>query len=309
MSNLHDYFSISYSSKDKKCFIYDPDNRSAFFEYSPKQEDIFITKKLQVSLFYRPSFDNTPWNPSIKPEHEIPLLKSNIQKAIRRKQTDIAVATLISMLTVSPTEILRRLPVIFIEDVCLMSSFQIVVWFMMCDKEYIIKKVDVFILVNIIISLCETDEVFTDNDNIKEYVGDCKELYRSDDSILALYYRSKYGGMKGDMAMLRRAIHYYHLEGGKVVETKWVSSIQFAHKVIIIPEAIDFHPYPNLLWDISKKTHLNKDLVKKSIWFAESGVNVRKPETRLFSDNEHKSPNWTKIKIVLDEWRQNNKIK
>jgi len=310
MPNLHDYFSITVSSKDKKCFIYDPDNTAAFFIYSPEPNDIFITKRLEISLFYRPSFDNTPWNSIIQPEQNIPLLKSNLQKAIRRKQTDIAIATFIVLLKLSPIDVLRRLPVIFIEDVCLMTSFPIVVWLMMCDNEYTIKKVDVFILVNIIKSLCETDEVFMDNKEIKEYNGGHKELFKicddsSKDAILALYYRSKYGGLKGDMEMLRRAINYY-LECGNIVETKWNHTISFSHKVTIIPESIDFHPYPNLLWDINRITRIHKDIIKKSIWNAESCINVRKPETQLCSDNEKKLPIWKIIKVVLDDWRSKN---
>jgi hypothetical protein len=303
MPNLHTYFNISVSSKEKRCFIYDPDNRSAFFACSPVNTDVFIAKKLQVCLFYRPSSDEAQWTPSLNSfEYDMPLLKSNLQKAIRRKQTDIAVSTLIAMLTISPTEVFRRLSVIFIEDVCLMSSISIVVWLMMCDTDYILKKVDIFLLVNIVMSLCETDKYFADSDDIKEYAGGHREICDQDDAILAVYYRSKYGGLKGDMAMLRRAITYY-LEGGDVIETKWTQIVRFHHKVLIIPEAIDFHPYPKLLWDITKVTRVPRDVVKMTIWNVESGLNVRKPETILRAKCARDTNEWLNIKPVLDNWR------
>ena len=209
------------------------------------------------------------------------------------------------MLAISTTETLRRLPIICIEDVCLMSSFPILVWLMMCDKEYELKRVDVFIVINIVISLCETDEVFIDREDRAEYLGGHNEL-RSSSEVLALYYRSKYGGMKGDMAMLRRAIQYYYFEGGKILETKWTDRVRFSHKVHIMPESADFHPYPNLLWDISKKTAIQKDLIKMSIWFAESGMNVRKPETIRRSDEAKNAAIWPIIKVELDDWRVRN---
>lgn len=303
MSNLHTYFNISVSSKEKRCFVYDPDNRSASFVCSPLSTDVFIAKKLQVSLYYRPSSDDTQWTATFKPEHDMPLLKSNIQKAIRRKQTDIAVSTLMAMLAISPIEVFRRLTIIFIEDVCLMSSVSIVVWLMMCDSDYILKNIDVFLLINIVISLCETDEYFADDNDIIEYTGGHREISMQHDAILAIYYRSKYGGMKGDMAMLRRSITHY-LEGGKIIETKWSNTVRFSHKVDIIPEAIDFHPYPNLLWDINKVTKVQRDVIKMSVWNAESGVNVRKTETLLRSACARETEVWQNIKPVLDDWRR-----
>jgi hypothetical protein len=300
MSNLHTYFNISISSKEKRCFIYDPDNRSAFFAYKSEPTDVFIAKKLQVCLFYRPSSDEAQWTPSPnRINHDMPLLKSNLQKAIRRKRTDIAVPTLIAMLAISPIEVFRRLSVIFIEDVCLMSSISIVVWLMMCDTDYILKKVDVFLLVNIVMSLCETDEYFADSDDIKEYAGGHREICEQDDAILAVYYRSKYGGLKGDMAMLRRAITYY-LKGGKIVEPRWTQTVRFSNKVLIMPEAIDFHPYPNLLWNITKVIKVPRDVVKMTIWNVESGLNVRKPETILRAKCARDTNEWLKIRPELN---------
>jgi hypothetical protein len=309
-SKLHEFFDVSYNSNDKRCFIYDPDNRRAFFDYSPEKTDVFVIKKSSVSLFYRPSIiaNNEEFmGIDNKTNIDVPLLKSNLQKAIRRKDKRTAVSTMIALLSKSPTELFRRLPIIYIEDVCLMTSFPIVVWFMMTDKEYIIKNLDVFILANIIISLCDTDEVYDDpsfdiTTEEEEDLFGINKPNENDDAILALKIRSKYGGMKGDITLLKEAIEYYS-RGGIIVDTEWSDKIRYEHRSDILPEAIDFHPYPQMLRDINKATYIQSDLVKKTIWLAESGVNYRKPHTIILSDNAKKSSVWPKIKKALDEWR------
>jgi hypothetical protein len=305
-SKLHEFFDVSYNSNTKRCFIYDPDNRRAFFDYSPEKTDVFVIKKSAVSLFYRPSTiaNNEEFVFNKQTHLDVPLLKSNLQKAIRRRYTMVAVSSMLALLSKSPTELFRRLPIIYIEDVCLMTSFPIVVWFMMADKKYVIKKLDVFILVNIIISLCCTDEVYTDPSlNISEICQKDEYLVdEHDDAIMALIIRLQYGGMKGDMEMLKKAIDHYK-RGRIIVETEWLDEIRYEHNVEVLPEAIDFHPYPQMLRDINKSTYIQSDLVKKTIWLAESGVNYRKPYTLILSDNAKKTSVWPKIKRALDQWR------
>jgi hypothetical protein len=308
-SKLHEFFDVSYNSNDKRCFIYDPDNRRAFFDYSPEKTDVFVIKTSSVSLFYRPSIiaNNEEFmGIDNKTNIDVPLLKSNLQKAIRRKDKKTAISTMITMLSKSSTELFRRLPIIYIEDVCLMTSFPIVVWFMMTDKEYIIKNLDVFILANIIISLCDTDEVYDDPSfditTEEEDLFGINKPNENDDAILALKIRSKYGGMKGDITLLKEAIVHYK-RGRIIVDTEWSDKIVYSHNVEVLPEAIDFHPYPQMLRDINKATHIQRELVKKTIWLAESGVNYRKPHTIILSDNAKKSSVWPKIKKALDEWR------
>jgi len=301
-SKLHKFFDVSYNSNDKRCFIYDPDNRRAFFDYSPENTDVFVIKKSSVSLFYRPSIiESNEEFVSIYTTLDVPLLKSNLQKAIRRGYSKVAVSTMIALLSKSPTELFRRLPIIYIEDVCLMTSFPIVIWFMIADKEYVIKKLDVFILANIIISLCDTEEVYDDPSTLTEDYQE--DIYnKNNDAIMALIIRSKYGGMKGDMEMLKEAIDNYK-RGRIIVETEWLDKIIYSHNIEVLPEAIDFHPYPKLLQDINKSTYIQSELVKKTIWLAESGVNYRKPHTIILSDNAKKTSVWPKIKKAIDEWR------
>lgn len=61
----------------------------------------------------------------------IPVHKSNLQKAIRRGKREAALFSAWSMLHLDRMELLRRLPIIMVEDVTLFDRFPVLVWLMM----------------------------------------------------------------------------------------------------------------------------------------------------------------------------------
>jgi hypothetical protein len=137
---LDSFFTVitKYDENNKKCFIYDPINKTAIFAPKPEKTDKFIDTKCNIRLFYRQNHIVTEndFIPKISTNLSVPLLKSNLQKAIRRFNKDIALTTSIVLLEKDPLSFLRRLPIIFVEDVCLLDSLPIIIWFMMADKEY-----------------------------------------------------------------------------------------------------------------------------------------------------------------------------
>jgi len=46
-----------------------------------------------------------------------------------------------------------------------------------------------------------------------------------------------------------------------------------------LEESIDFHPFPHIISLLQKKTGLEQNIIKSTIWKMESGVNIRKSET------------------------------
>lgn len=166
-SKLDKFFNIKikHSSTHKKCFIYDPDNYKAFFDYSPSShKDTFVTNKSGLTLYYRKSTNHNIRDIAIPDvsfnTKNIPLLKSNLQKAIRRCELDIAINTSLALLKLAPTEFFRRLPIIVIEDVALIDTFPIIIWFMIADKDYKLCDYDIDILLNIIWNLCNISDSF-----------------------------------------------------------------------------------------------------------------------------------------------------
>lgn len=286
---LSDYFQLTIKYNDKKtCFIYDPLNKRAFFASSPLPTDTFIVKKCGLQLFYRDAILYCPYPiPSVNSDASIPLLKSNLQKAIRRQHTDIACQSALAIFNQSPVDLMRRLGIIYIEDVCLQDSYSIIVWWMMSDTHYKYTIYDQSVLISIIVSLCNCVTVYEEDseDNIDSNIDS------NIDAVEALHYRHLYGGTKGDMAMIQKAFMYYKAFPEKVVSADYNAIWpNMNYEVEILEESIDFHVYPIMLTILSKKTGIDPSIIKEAIWKTESRLNVRKKQV-----NDTDSQIWEKI--------------
>jgi hypothetical protein len=221
--------------------------------------------------------------PVMRTNASIPLLKSNLQKAVRRGRHSIAVSSALAMIQMEPMQFLRRLPIIYIEDVCLIDSFPIVVWLLMADSQYTLTNRDIYILLQIVYSLCTCSKYFDDRDLMckTEYTHEALENVDQHSHLLSLHYRRLYGGLKGDMQLLKNAIEFYIANPSAIVRYSFSSTPAFEidANVVIMQEAIDFHPFPAMLTSIHKMTGIDKQLIKECIWFSESGYNNRKQYT------------------------------
>ena len=289
-SNLHSFFKITriHDEAHRRCFIYDPSSFKAFFASAPIDEtDVFISIKSGVKMYKRQKGrkeeEEEEVLPVMRTNASIPLLKSNLQKAVRRGCHSIAVASALAMIQMEPMQFLRRLPIIYIEDVCLIDSFSIVVWLLMADSQYTLTNRDICILLQIVYSLCTCSKYFDDRDLMckTEYTHEVLENAEQHSHLLSLHYRCLYGGLKGDMQLLKNAIEFYIANPSAIVRYSFSSTIAFEIEsiVVIMQEAIDFHPFPAMLTSIHKMTGIDKQLIKECIWFSESGYNSRKQYT------------------------------
>jgi hypothetical protein len=300
---------INHNERNKKCFIYDPENYKAFFATKPLNTDTFIANKSGIKLYYRYMKPKDIKFPSFEGEshYGIPLLKSNLQKAVRRCDNQIAIQTSLAILQKEPMELLRRLPIIYIEDVCLMDSYSIPVWLMMADKDYTITTTDIDIILNIVNSLCNCKDYFDfrGNDNVYNFSHESLQDYENYNDLLSIYYRSEYGGMKGDIQMLKTSIDYYINNPSKIQKTLYdcIDYNKIDTQIEILVEAIDFHPFPQMLNILSRITKLDKQIIKECIWFVESGYNIRKPLTIESSKLYEERNDWRKIECHLDDVR------
>lgn len=309
-SKLDSFFKVSITpSTSKKSFIYCSSICEAWFDYQPAEGDTYITCKEGIRLYYRQTNYATRPVPIVNsPPIFVPLLKSNLQKAIRRMDTEAALTTALMLLELDPVELIRRLPIIYIEDVCLIDSLPVLIWLMMVDKEYKLTNNDKWNILSIVRNLCEVEQFYPNiiKEN-KEFNFNMLEKYPHGDLLLSIYYRSLYGGMKGDMAMLETSIQYYIDNPDKIVkQTKYSPmNLTIDPVVRIIDEAIDFHPYPkmlrlimtNMLNDFDLPDEVDGELVKKYIWFCQSAINFRKPETIDKSNTMKKDELW---EIILE---------
>jgi hypothetical protein len=201
----------------------------------------------------------------------VPLLKSNLQKAIRRRNRDAALRTAWWLLCNDPTELLRRLPVIICEDTQLEpQTFVELVWLMAAvSKGYRLLWSDAALVMAVVATALET----TGHWNL-EVSGPSLPAggLLQNPVALALHVRIAFGGMRGDMAFLGR------LRDRVVAGTLplWMGSPVWLEEDIpwldpeedILLEAVDQHVYPRLAEAVS-------GLQLEAVWFCRSSVNVR----------------------------------
>jgi len=329
--SLTNYFNVELTRNINKtradCFIYDPGNRRAYFAIYPETGDEFVVKcpKEQVTLYLRPTPETKPCV-RISTDVSIPILKSNLQKAVRRFESEVAMASAAAILWYGKegfSELVRRLGIIYIEDVCLIDHYCIVCWLMIASaKSYVPSYLDEWILIQIAGDLARTNHVYEDDKHptnregmvfdsgeVDKQYKNVHELQTSNDAIKCVYLRSLYGGMKGDMVMLQRSVNnYIDRNRNEPFNTSCWEEIErcVPDELEILSVAIDFHPLPHMLsWiekQISPERQVSKDTIKHMIWFVYSGVNYRKKWTMDKSNEYSARPEFREISIYVKEF-------
>ena len=188
--------------------------------------------------------------------HKYLYLKVIYKKCIRRSKEIKAVSTAYIMLSIDPNSLLRRLPIIFIEDVQINSSLTEIIWYMIAtSKKYILSDNDVNRVLSIISILARLNyrEYIKKNndieiDNIQDYIDQIPDNYYHNnfDYIWGLLIRYLYGGMKCDKLLILNVLDVYIKEKKNICLID-IQNICFSNKIfnfqkkyIILP-SIDFH--------------------------------------------------------------------
>lgn len=267
------------------------------------------------------------------------LLKSNLQKCVRRNKVDKAVKTAYQLINQNINEFLRRLIIIIVEDSIIHPDMLFCMWlYMAITKGYTIQSHQVYKLLKIVydITLCNCKDVIINNFEFILYKQSCKKKIINDEEneiidkldkcCLSMLLRTLYGGMDGDMNMLKSSVKIWK---NRILKNKkiWIDFLSyiwdfkkfnieyyfFCNKDILI-EAIDFHSFgdPFLHKIMEIHTDLSQIDIKKSIWHFRSGINNKtcicnkKNYTDPFSEedkNEEKEKYveiWNKIKNDVD---------
>lgn len=174
---------------------------------------------------------------------QVGLLISHLQKCIRKCRPDLAVYTTRDLLHYDPIALLRRLPIIMIEDCILMQEIVPLIWLMLhvstgCKRanqlfetEYI--KNWIYRLVYTM-AFCPIREQITAAAKAPTLLSDRNIVNNiKDDTCRSIFWAMKiryfYGGMKGDMKMISTAINqwyacYLNPIGDVAVEQKMIFS-------------------------------------------------------------------------------------
>lgn len=218
------------------------------------------------------------------------LLKSNLQKCIRRSYVDEALISAFNLINVDFLAFIRRIIIIAIEDVGIPSNLDFLVWLMIAYPNYEINNEIIQYLLLTVYSLCIYGYKKTERKNdtfIVNYneVIDYYSLDFNNNFINSLIIRSAFGGMKGDIKMINKLINMIN-DGCNIdiipISTKNIyitrsilkSDIIYCSKYYNFP-SIDFHCYPEILDLVHQETGIPKLRIKNLMWYFSSCRNKR----------------------------------
>lgn len=213
--------------------------------------------------------------PPHKYEYNVHLLKSNLQKCFRRRLYTETMATAKQLLYQDPTEFLRRLPVILLEDSLLYPYlYNQVVWLQFAhSKGYQLTVEDARILMDSVCTGLESSTRYNLSYSPAATTGPkafCGASTAAQEAFIGPRLRSLAGGIKFDTSFLR-VLAFRAFMGDLPLEPEYSSLDleeveEFSPAIHMIPQAVDFHACPFLLETIPHKD---------AIWWHWSSLNAR----------------------------------
>lgn len=229
-------------------------------------------------------------------------IKSLLQKAIRRCDTQIALSAAKTFMMQNMCSFLRRLLIIAAEDVyCDERILLILVFFhKIVQLGFVPQESDCNLFLTIVGSLCKETRTISYG---QTEVLDPINLTIPASIALQIYINSTTFVLQGD----RRMMTWYHNEYAKgrefpimTFDKSDFSQIELITKSKCPLYAIDFHNVPGIPISVHKMyPELSSNHIKTLIWEHRSGCNLRKPWTLKKSTSE-----WTKISKTVDHISQ-----
>ena len=305
-----------------------------YFANQKKNLKILYTKKVKwreisSDLEFTTDLDLNKKNNSLEPILDQPIskisiLKSNLQKAVRRQNLKSALQSAKELYRLDPLILVRRLSIISLEDVILLEDFPYLLFAM---AVYPALKPDLDFLLRMVESLTlnpKRDYIpnFFKIDNMKlDHLLKVEKSSVLEESEISLLYslclRSSYGGLKCDVRMV---LGYAQLWISRFLgesKEKWkkflVSTtpklsleLEKFNQNHLILEGVDFHTCPSMLKELLYHIKgLNSDKLKKIIWYCRSGINARGNKEEDFMKNKEKYWKiYLKIEAMINKYSE-----
>ncbi len=239
---------------------------------------------------------------------QIPILKSNLQKCIRRKLTSPSINTALTLLCLDADQLLRRLSIIMLEDVILNNDILLLLWLMCAhSKGFPINDIFMLKIINMVhfLSVSNFRESYKKISDFNLKKVDLNNLCNKKKNILwALQLRCSYGGMNGDMKMINyfTKIWYERFCDNFILEDNpdilKLENIKIISLNDIHVSSVDFHCTNIISYIKNKYPEILDNDIKNSIWYNRSSKNYRKnliDDKNLNDQNIHNDSNYDNI--------------
>lgn len=230
----------------------------------------------------------------------IPVLKSNLQKCIRRGFVTQSLKTAYCLMCCDFQAFIRRLPIIMIEDVILHKSFPTIIWMMIAYPQWQPSLGQIQWLLGIVHFLATCKKA--DNPISEKLLHDNTNNL---DIIYSLQIRKSFGGLPDDITMINDYILTWNnrfikneipKEFSQKIRIINLNSMNLFTKNDIDYSAIDFHCFKIMLtWINEKFLEYEQEDIKKAIWYGSSGYNKRHSKNILFTCNKQYKNIWQEI--------------
>lgn len=221
------------------------------------------------------------------------LLKSHLQKCVRRQLTDKALKTSWHLIKLDINAFIRRLPIIMLEDVDIHDSLSTIIWLIAAiSKGYLPDYKQISWLLGVVVYISNNKQYGKlENNHASEEINIpslIKKINNNNnlsdmkkDLLYSLLFRVSYGGMKGDMNMFYNYAKKYceNINNASlyspIIPIECSTLIDLEVDEIEISSA-DFHCYPQIIKMIASKfPQYTNDQIKKCIWDCNSKYNSR----------------------------------
>jgi hypothetical protein len=305
------YFYLLWEDKFKpKCQAYWTDKKPEKINFMEQVNCDYIKKGYYFYIcgYFSDYDDKSYYLTKEKVYKNVHYLKSHLQKCIRKQNDALAIPTSYHLFKLSLNDLLRRLPVIMIEDTTLHESFTTLIWLMIANsngkfkmKQYIYEWI-----LGVVYVLCKIDEkdkiISYESKNTKNNIDilDGYSLYDEKEcSILySMHMRIAYGGLEVDLGMFREYISVWEerfSNKSKSVNNMDIKPISIYVREMILADwdisAIDHHCNGKFIDYIAKKyDEIDREELKNIIWHHSSSCNNREPESN------YNKKQWSEIK-------------
>ncbi len=276
---------FAYNSTNHVIFTTDTFNATTMLKVATLAHGIVLVKILHKN---NDEYDIPHY---MKNTENLSILKSNLQKAIRRKEKMIALSTAMKMITNGTIiELLRRLSIITIEDVVINKYFPIIVWYFAAlssnKSEIVLTNKDVVFIYSYVGLLCDTDEISHNNIDTEIRPFLLCDIWTNVYSISS-YIRIQYGGFSVEIELLNKIIS---LDNNLTICEDNMKMLEpFSSEIEILDSAIDFHCFPKMpskiLSKIDKMHNFTESQIREYIWVFDSNINCRIQNTSMLDVN------------------------